>query len=90
MYADCSDVFGWAVADAEPIESAEDVALLERCLADLQAATGERYPSWLTELYAARRRNSRPAAFLTTPGGRYDVGDATRPLFLAVVPEGAA
>lgn len=83
MYANCSDFFAWACADCEPIETAADVELLEQCLADLRSATGERYPMWLTELYAARRRGRRPATAFTAPGNRYDVGDGIRPLFLA-------
>lgn len=89
LYADCSDVFAWACADCEPIETEADVALLEQCLRDLQAATGETYPRWLTELYAARRRRRQVAGFLMDPGSRHYVGDATGLLF-EDVREGAA
>ena len=48
----CNDLFWWATADLEPIETAEDVASLEECLAidDVYGPT----------IYACRRRKMRP------------------------------
>lgn len=57
FHAICSDVFGWGVADLEPIEP-EDLKLLGDCLDELR-----RYPAALDEvgrLFAARKRQRRP------------------------------
>jgi hypothetical protein len=48
----CNDLFYWACADAEPIETDADVDLLRECL----QATDE----YGTSLYACRRRKMRP------------------------------
>jgi hypothetical protein len=56
LYAQCSDVFSWATADAEEITAA-DVPLLESCLTDLGKAGAAYY---LAELFAARKRKLRP------------------------------
>ncbi len=56
---DCSDLFDWAAADNEPVETIDDVRLIERCRADLHAA-GE-YRGWyVSKLYAARKRRQKP------------------------------
>jgi hypothetical protein len=56
--ANCSDTFGWALADAENIE-VDDLELLERTLDDLQAA--DHYGDcWISELFATRKRGERP------------------------------
>jgi len=49
---DCSDVFHWACADAEPVETLKDVI-------DLSVAYDET-PLFGAALYAARRRRMRP------------------------------
>lgn len=54
--SDCSDLFGWAVADAEPI-TIHDLDLLGQCYEDLKELHEE---SFLPELYAARRRDRQP------------------------------
>lgn len=57
FYAHVQDFFGWAIADAEPIEP-EDLKLLNDCLDELR-----RYPAALDEvgrLFAARKRQRRP------------------------------
>lgn len=79
--ANCSDFFEWASADTEPIETREDVRLLEVCLKDLQEAAGESYPLWVTELYSARRRNARPAHYMMSPSSKYFVGEKFVELF---------
>ena len=56
MFAGCSDFFHLATADAEEI-TADDIPLLETCLADL-LTTGEEY--YLAELFAGRKRKMRP------------------------------
>jgi hypothetical protein len=60
IYVECSDFFGWAIADVEPIETEADVIALEQAKADLIVAEGCRWPMWIAELYAARRRHKRP------------------------------
>ena len=55
LFAICSGVFTWGTADLEEITK-EDVALLERCVADL----GEFEKGYLPELFAARKRGMRP------------------------------
>ena len=55
LYAICSDVFYWGTADLEEI-TREDVALLERCAADLAGPE----QAYLPELFAARKRGMRP------------------------------
>lgn len=81
MFVTCSDFFTWACADAEPIETEQDVAALEQARLDLIQATGDRYPLWIGELYAARRRRQPPADFMTTEGSRSCMDAKTRPLF---------
>lgn len=82
IYAECSDFFDWGCSDVEPIETEADVDMLEQCLIDLRAATGDRYPLWLTELYAARRRRRVPAPMMLGEG-KYAMGAATEALFTA-------
>jgi hypothetical protein len=79
--ADCSDLFDWGEADTEPIETREDVRLLEVCLADLREVTGEQYPLFVTELYAARKRNRRPAPWFLNLQSQYYLGPKIAPLF---------
>ena len=57
LFAQCSDFFHYATADAEEIEGLADVELLEACLADLVGTEEEFY---LAELFAARKRKLRP------------------------------
>lgn len=77
--ANCSDVFAWGTADAEPIDP-PDLDALEKALADL-VATHDRDEIWVGELYAARRRGERPM-------NRYVelLPPAVRPLFEAAGP----
>lgn len=56
FFAECSDTFGWATADAEPIEEGDEV-LLRQCLEDLKSYD-ETY--LISELFAARKRKMRP------------------------------
>ena len=53
FYINCNDFFFWACADAEKIETEEDINLLERSLIDAGAINGP-------HLYCARRRKMRP------------------------------
>ena len=55
----CNDLFWWATADAEPIETAADVDMLESCASDL-ATIGADATYWVAALYACRRRQMRP------------------------------
>lgn len=54
----CSDFFMYACADVEMIE-AEDMPLLRRTLADLEAIDET---LWLAQLFAARKRHAAPVA----------------------------
>lgn len=81
IYAQCSDFFDWGSADAEPIESENDVLLLEQCLADLFQATGRRHSMWLTALYASRRRKLQPAQWFMDTGSKYYLGDVEAEVF---------
>ena len=81
VFAQCSDFFTWGCADCEPIETEDDVRLLEQARADLTAATGDKWPIWVTELYAARRRNQPPASFMLS--GRHAMDAEFIPLFPA-------
>ena len=49
---DCNDLFYWATADLEPIETDADVELLEECL--------ELDDSYGPTIYACRKRKMRP------------------------------
>ena len=56
LFANCSDLFYWATADAEEI-TREDIPLLRQTLADLKAVDAAYN---LNELFAARKRKLRP------------------------------
>lgn len=56
LFAECSDLFHWATADAEEI-TVDDVPLLRRTLDDLKPLRAE-YE--LGHLFAARKRKLRP------------------------------
>lgn len=60
----CSDFFSYATADLETIESNEDAEALEQAYKDVIEAHGEFYTTWGPELYAARKRNLKPASFI--------------------------
>ena len=79
VFATCSDFFDWGSADLEPIETEEDVLLLEQSRRDLTAATSDNFPQWITELYAARRRNKPPAPFMIS--GKYALDAEVASLF---------
>ena len=51
----CSDTFAWGVADLEPIETLDDVDLLNQSCLDVGPI-----PIYGTDLYCARKRNMRP------------------------------
>lgn len=78
---DCSDFFALATADCEPVETQQDVELLEKCLADLITAEGTSFPTWLTELYATRRRRATPPRFMVDPAHERYIGDPVGSLF---------
>ncbi len=48
----CNDVFFWGCADAEDVETEEDIKLLEKCLSETETDG--------MILYCARRRKMRP------------------------------
>lgn len=52
----CNDVFLWASADMEPVETDEDMALLEKSIKDCEHLMD--YSG--TMLYCCRRRGQRP------------------------------
>lgn len=56
LFAECSDLFFWATADAEEI-TVDDIPLLARTLLDLKLLDAE-YE--LGHLFAARKRKLRP------------------------------
>jgi len=59
FYIMCSDLFSIASADCEPIESMEDVNLLNDCI--LECETAKEYHGVVGFLlYCARKRKSRP------------------------------
>jgi hypothetical protein len=81
VFVNCSDTFEWGTADLEEIKP-EDIELLQQCLDDLKEID-ERY--FLGELFAARKRNWRPAKFwLNAKDKRFDFN--SRKLF-EVLPE---
>jgi hypothetical protein len=78
FFAQVSDVFWWGTADVEPIAPV-DVPLLEQTAADTRRAGAE---VWIAELYAARKRGSRPqgAFYEHIPAGLWALFDACGPL----------
>lgn len=52
FFVNCNDLFGWACADGEPIETEADVALLDRSCQDSKFNG--------PALYCCRRRKMRP------------------------------
>lgn len=89
LFADCSDWFYWATSDLEEITGA-DLALLQRCLADLRAIDAT---EWLAELFAARKRGMRPQRPVYTQSPNHDRPPPIQPgtpifdLFMACGPE---
>ncbi len=81
IYATCSDFFAWGGSDVELVESEEDVQLLERCADDIKIATNKPYPCWVGELYASRKREEPPAAFMLS--GKYALAPEVASLFHA-------
>lgn len=77
----CSDTFAWGTADAEPIEPA-DIPLLDKCFADLDAIGGVAL-CYVPELYASRKRGTRPMNRWMSKILRDDdpADNAVRPLF---------
>lgn len=55
----CSDTFAWGTADAEKVETKEDIQLFAQCQEDLKAISAGA-EGYVSELYAARRRGMRP------------------------------
>lgn len=84
---DCSDFFDLASADCEPVETEEDVVLLERCLFDCQVAEEKSSPDYVGYLYAARRRGVTFERWAMKPDGAYYVSHEVRKLFREI--EGA-
>ena len=82
----CSDTFAWGSADAEPIDPA-DLPLLDKCFTDLDAIGGIAL-CHLPELYASRKRGTRPMNRWMTKILRGDDpnDNAVRPLFEAAGP----
>lgn len=72
----CNDLFFWGCADAESIESQEDVDLYEQSIEDVRA-----FDNWACYLYCARKRKMRPQ------GAAYPDEKSLWPLFDACGPE---
>lgn len=81
FFVNCSDLFAWACADAEPV-TPDTLAELEQAFADVQAVDGSAI--WGPSLYAARRRKLRPMR------KAYPPNEALRALFDACGPERTA
>ncbi len=80
IFAQCNDLFYWAVADLEEI-TPENVHVLEQARKDLEA-TGDTYAAGHTcLLFAARVRGMRPqgAYYEYFKGGAWDLFDACGP-----------
>lgn len=56
FFVNCNDIFGWAMADAEPISTDEDIVALEQAIKD-GGDDG-------VLLYCARKRGMRPQGAL--------------------------
>lgn len=57
LWVDCSDIFAWATAEAEPL-TAESFPMLVQAIADVDWVNGDRDDGFT--LYVARRRKMRP------------------------------
>lgn len=81
----CSDTFAWGCADAEPI-GYDDIPALQQCLTDLQES-GWIGVAYLPELYAARKRGTRPMNCFLYPKRGDQMPASTQALFEACGPE---
>jgi len=70
FYILCNDLFAWGCADAEYIESQDDVDLYEKSIEDCGADT-----VWVSYLFCARKRKMRPQ------GACYPEDESLWPLF---------
>lgn len=59
-FFNCSDLFAWAHADMEPIETKEDLKLLKQCITTLNLLSIDSARSFSTDLYCCRKRNRSP------------------------------
>ena len=77
FYVICNDVFAWGCADAEDIESQEDVDLIHQSIVDCQAADMTK-DVYALELFCARKRKMRPqgAMYESTPKALWHLFDA--------------
>ena len=76
FYVLCNDLFFWGCADAEDIESQEDVDLFEKAIKDVGA-----FDVWASYLFCARKRKMRPqgAAYPNTAQSLWPLFDACGP-----------
>jgi hypothetical protein len=76
----CNDIFAWAVADCEPIETSEDVLALGLAFKDAGEEDGP-------ILYCCRRRKMRPQGAVYKEGDKEHIARVNWPLFDACGPE---
>jgi hypothetical protein len=81
LFIQCSDFFYWATSDVEPVETDEDIAMLEKAIEECREAVGDFYPTEGPLLYCSRRRHLRPQQ----PYYKY-LDERTHPLFDAAGP----
>jgi hypothetical protein len=75
----CNDIFAWACADCEPVESGKDVLALEQAFNDAGEEDGP-------ILYCCRRRKMRPQGAVYKEGNVEHIARANWPLFDACGP----
>ena len=82
FFVNCSDVFAWAYADLEEIESQEDVDALEQAILDCIKADGYGGQYDGSILFVARKRKMRPqgAMYESLCPACYSLFDACGPL----------
>jgi hypothetical protein len=76
FYVICNDLFFWGCADAEDIESQEDVDLYKKAIEDVGT-----FDAWASSLFCARKRKMRPqgAAYPNTAKSLWPLFDACGP-----------
>ena len=60
VFVNCNDIFYWATADCEEIETPEQIHEIERAFKDLAAIGEVESVVWGAELWCCRKRQMRP------------------------------
>lgn len=81
FYVNCGDLFAWACADAEEIQTDADIDLLEQCGKELEMAAPISGTVQMDTLYACRRRNMLPQPCVFAK-----LDDEIKPLFAGLGP----